>query len=53
LDKNGKPFANQPKVATTAKDEPNDELDDSFIRHLNGFIRSVKKPENLIDFNYN
>jgi hypothetical protein len=41
LDKNGKPFANQPKVASL-EDKPEDKLDKSLFRHLNGFVRSVK-----------
>jgi hypothetical protein len=35
----------------TIKDEPEDKLNASLVRHLNGFVRSVKEPENLIDLN--
>ncbi len=50
VDKKGKPFANQPKVAAV-KDEPDDKLDDSLVRPLIGFVRSLKDQENLIDLN--
>jgi hypothetical protein len=51
VNKNGKPFANQSKVAIV-EDDPEEELDESLIRNLNGFIRSVKDQEDLIDLNY-
>ena len=46
VNRNGKPLANQGKVATVDA-----ELDASLVRHLNSFVRSVKDQEHLIDLN--
>jgi hypothetical protein len=51
VDKDGKPFANQPKVASVEDDEY-DKLDYLLVRHLNGFVRTVREPADLIDLNY-
>jgi hypothetical protein len=50
MDKDSKSFANQPKVASIEDDE-DDQLDESLVRHLNGFIRTVQGPADLIDLN--
>jgi len=50
MDKDSKSFANQPKVASIEDDE-DDQLDESLVRHLNGFIRTVQEPADLIDLN--
>ena len=50
VDRYGKPMSNPGKVANVEDKEA--ELDDDLVRHLNGFVRSVKNPEDLIDLNF-